>query len=173
MAVAAVIQHHSRQNDDAGWDASPHLAPMRRGVTVFELLAVLAIIGVVAGVAVPGASALADRLAVEHEAGRIMMAYRSAWLAARRAHRLALLRITPDSLAIRTVSSAGAPDTSVYLVTPGPGLAGVTLASPPHTTVFAPDGVAMGLSNATHVLRKGGAQRRVVVSRLGRVRISP
>jgi Tfp pilus assembly protein FimT len=146
---------------------------MRRGATVFELLAVLAIIGVIAGVAIPGASALADRLAVEHEAARIMMAYRSAWLAARRAHRLSLLRITPDSLAIRTVPSAGAPDTALYSVSPGPALAGVALASSPHTTVFAPDGVAMGLSNATHVLRKGGAQRRVVVSRLGRVRITP
>jgi hypothetical protein len=102
-----------------------------------------------------------------------MMAYRSAWLAARREHRLSLLRITPDSLAIRTVPSAGAPDTVLYSLSPGPALAGVALTSPPHTTVFAPDGVAMGLSNATHVLRKGGAQRRVVVSRLGRVRISP
>ena len=146
---------------------------MRRGATLFELLAVLAIIGVIAGVAVPGASALADRLAVEHEAARIMMAYRSAWLAARRQQRLSLLRITPDSLAIRTVPSAGAPDTALYSVSPGPAPAGVALASPSHTTVFAPDGVAMGLSNATHVLRKGGAQRRVVVSRLGRVRITP
>jgi Tfp pilus assembly protein FimT len=146
---------------------------MRRGATVFELLAALAIVGVIAGVAVPGASALADRLAVEHEAARVMMAYRSAWLAARREHRLSLLRITPDSLAIRTVASAGAPDTALHSVSPGPALAGVALASPPHTAVFAPDGVAMGLSNATHVLRKGGAQRRVVVSRLGRVRITP
>jgi Tfp pilus assembly protein FimT len=146
---------------------------MQRGATVFELLAALAIIGVIAGVVVPGASALADRLAVEHEAARIMMAYRSAWLAARREHRLSLLRISADSLAIRTVSSAGAPDTTVYAVSPGPARAGVALARPSHTTVFAPDGVAMGLSNATHILRKGGAQRKVIVSRLGRVRIAP
>jgi len=146
---------------------------MRRGATVLELVAVVAILGIIAGVAVPGASALADRLAVEHEAARIMMAYRSTWLAARRGQRLALLRITADSLAIRTVPSAGAPDTVLYSLAPGPAIAGVALASPPHTTVFAPDGVAMGLSNATHVLRKGGAQRRVVVSRLGRVRITP
>ena len=146
---------------------------MQRGATVFELLAALAIIGVIAGVVVPGASALADRLAVEHEAARIMMAYRSAWLAARREQRLSLLRITADSLAIRTVSSAGETDTALYSIAPGPSLAGVALTSPPHTTVYAPDGVAMGLSNATHVLRKGGAQRKVVVSRLGRVRITP
>jgi Tfp pilus assembly protein FimT len=146
---------------------------MRRGATVFELVAVLAIIGLIAGIVVPGSSALADRLAVEHEAARIMMAYRSAWLAARREQRLSLLRITADSLAIRTVSSAGETDTALYSIAPGPSLAGVVLASPPHTTVYAPDGVAMGLSNATHVLRKGGAQRRVVVSRLGRVRITP
>jgi prepilin-type N-terminal cleavage/methylation domain-containing protein len=151
----------------------PHLGPMRRGVTLLELVFVLAIIGVMAGIVVPSASYLADRLAVEHQAARILSAYRSAWLTARMQHRLALLRVTADTLAIRTVRSAGAPDTTLVWVATGPALAGVALTSASHTTVFAPDGVAMGLSNTSHTLRKGGAKRQVVVSRLGRVRIAP
>jgi len=146
---------------------------MRRGVTVLELIVVLAIIGVLAGVVVPGASYFADRVAVEHQAARILSAYRSAWLTARMQQRLALLRVTADTLAIRTVLSAGAAETTLVWMSTGPALAGVALTSSSHTTVFAPDGVAMGLSNTSHKLQRGGAKRQVVVSRLGRVRIVP
>jgi type II secretion system protein H len=144
---------------------------MRHGVTLLELLVVLTIIGLMAGMVVPSASSMADRLSVEHEAARLLVAYRSAWLTARVQHRLALLRITPDSLAIRTVHSAGAADTLLAWLAPGPAASGVVLRSPPHTSVFGPDGIAMGFANATLVLERGQAVRRVVVSRLGRVRI--
>lgn len=146
---------------------------MRRGVTLLELLVALAIAGVLAGIVVPSAGALADRLAVEHEAGRLLVAFRSAWLTARVQHRLALLRVTPDSLAIWTVSSAGAPDTVLAWLAPGPLPAGVSITGVPHTTVFAPYGAAMGFANTTHVLTRGNASRQVVVSRLGRVRVLP
>lgn len=146
---------------------------MRRGVTVFELLVVVVLIGVLAGMVVPKTALLTDRIAVEHEAGRLLVAHRTAWLYARTHHRLALLRITPDSLAVRTVPSAGAPDTALVWLAPGPAHAGVKLTSAPHTMVLAPDGAAMGLANHTHILTRGGATRRVVVSRLGRVRVVP
>lgn len=144
---------------------------MRRGVTLLELLVVLVIIGILVGMVVPSAASLTDRMAVEHEAGRLLVAYRSAWLTARVQHRLALLSVTSDSLAIRTVSGAGAPDTVLAWLAPGPGVAGVSIQGAPHTTVFAPYGAAMGFANTRHVLRKGGASRQVVVSRLGRVRV--
>ncbi len=146
---------------------------MRRGVTLLELLVVLVIVGIIAGMVVPGAASLADRLAVEHEAARLLVAYRSAWLTARVQHRLALLLVTSDSLAIRTVSGAGAPDTLLAWLAPGPGVAGVSIQGAPHTTVFAPSGAAMGFANTRLVLSRGGATRQVVVSRLGRVRIVP
>jgi type II secretion system protein H len=144
---------------------------MRRGVTLLELLVVLTLVGLLAGMVVPSASSMADRLTVEHEAARLLVAYRSAWLTARVHHRLALLRITQDSIAIRSIGSAGAADTLLVSLAPGPAIAGVVLRSPPHTTVFGPDGIAMGFANATLVLERGRATRRVVVSRLGRVRI--
>jgi len=146
---------------------------MSRGATLLELLTVLAIIGVLAGIVVPGSAALADRLAVEHQASRLLVAYRSAWVAARMQQRLAIVRISADTLAIRTVRGAGDPDTVLAWSAPGPSVAGVSLTSPAHTSVFGPDGLAMGVANATHVLVKGSASRRVVISRLGRVRILP
>ena len=146
---------------------------MPRGATLLELLVVLAIVGILAGVVIPSSASLADRLAVEHQAARLVAAYRSAWVAARMQQRLALLRISADTLAIRTVLSADDPDTLLAWSAPGPSVAGVALTSPPRTTVFAPDGLAQGLSNASHVLVRGSATRRVVVSRLGRVRILP
>ena len=144
---------------------------MRRGVTLLELLVVLVIVGLLAGMVVPGAASLADRMAVEHEAARLLVAYRSAWLTARVQHRLAVLRITSDSLAIRTVSGAGAPDTLLSWLAPGPAHAGVTVSGAPHTTVFEPSGAAMGFANTRLVLSRRGATRQLVVSRLGRVRV--
>ena len=146
---------------------------MRAGVTLPELLTVLVLIGVVAGFVIPGSAALADRLAVEQQAARLLTAYRSAWAAARLQQRIAILRITTDSLAIRTVHGAHDPDTALAWVGPGPAIAGVSLTSPSHTSWFGPDGLGMGVSNVTHVLVRGKASRRVVVSRLGRVRILP
>ena len=146
---------------------------MRRGMTLLELLVVLVIVGIMAGMVVPGAASLTDRMAVEYEAARLLVAYRSAWLTARVQHRLALLLVTSDSLAIRTVSGAGAPDTLLAWLAPGPGVAGVSIQGAPHTTVFAPSGAAMGFANTRLVLSRRGATRQVVVSRLGRVRIVP
>ncbi len=146
---------------------------MPRGVTLLELVIVLAVIGVLAGMVVPSSASLADRLAVEHQAARLLTAHRSAWVTARMQQRLAILRISADTLAIRTVRGANDPDTLLAWIAPGPSVAGVTLASPAHTSVFGPDGLAMGLANTSHVLVKGNATRKVVVSRLGRVRIVP
>ena len=142
-------------------------------MTLLELLVVLVIVGIMAGMVVPGAASLADRMAVEHEAARLLVAYRSAWLTARVQHRLALLEVTSDSLAIRTVSEAGAPDTLLAWFAPGPNVAGVSIQGAPHTTVFAPSGAAMGFANTRLVLSRRGATRQVVVSRLGRVRVVP
>ncbi|PYP42167.1 MAG: hypothetical protein DMD43_03890 [Gemmatimonadetes bacterium] len=142
-----------RKRDDGNPSHRPQSPPMRRGVTLMELLLVLVIVGLLAGVVVPGAGARADRLAVEHQAARLLTAYRAAWLTA--------IDSTPETIG------------ATRRERPGPAAADVALQSPPHTTVFAPNGIAMGLANARHVLARGRAVRQVVVSRLGRVRILP
>jgi len=146
---------------------------MPRGVTLLELIIVLALLGLLAGMVIPGSAALSDRVAVEHQAARLLTAYRSAWVTARMQQRLAILRISADTLAIRTVRGASDPDTLLAWIAPGPSSAGVTLASPAHTSVFGPDGLGLGLANTSHVLVRRNATRKVVVSRLGRVRILP
>ena len=145
---------------------------MRRGFTLIEVLTVIAIVGILTAVFVPGFNRSMDRWVVEHQTLRIVLAYRQAWVAARSQQRLALLRISADSIAIRTTRSSGSPDTTVVSVEPGPSLAGVDLQSPAHTAVFGPDGIGMGAANTTHILVKGNVTRRIVVSRLGRVRVS-
>jgi len=134
------------------------------------MLTVLVVIGIVTAVIVPGAGRSADRVAVEQQATRIVVAYRQAWMVARSQQRLAILRVAPDSIAIRMVRTSGDPDTVLVSIQPGPSAAGVLLQSPPHTAVFGPDGIGLGAANATHLLAKGSVTRRIVVSRLGRVR---
>ena len=53
----------------------------------------------------------------------------------------------------------------------GPAASGVALAGPARQFTFSPEGLTLGLSNATLRLARGSASRAVVVSRLGRVRI--
>src|ERR1041385_8865092 len=111
---------------------------MRRGVTLMELLLVLVIVGVLVGVVVPGAGTRADRLLVEQQAARLLTAYRAAWLTAKVRQRFAILRVTGDTLAIRTVSAAGAADTLLTWLEPGPAGAGGNPQSPPPPAGFAP-----------------------------------
>lgn len=146
---------------------------MRNGATLLELMVVLAIIAVLAGLLVPGTVALGDRLAVEHEVARLLGAYRTAWSVARAHGRLAVLRVHPETLAVRTVPTAGAPDTALVWLVHGPARGGVRLESPAHTAVFGPSGITMGAANARHVLVRGRATRSVIVSRLGRIRVTP
>lgn len=144
---------------------------MQKGFTLVEALLVVAVIGLVAAIAVPAAGRLADRLAVQQQVTQIQLAYRRAWSLATAQRRLAILRITPDSIAIKAVARAGDPDTLLVALSPGPRAGGVELQSPPHTAVFGPDGIGMGATNATHLLAKGGVTRKLVVSRLGRIRV--
>lgn len=144
---------------------------MRRGVTLPELLVVIVLIGAVTAVAVPALAPALDRLAVERWAQEVAAAHGRARIVAATASRKTLLTISDDSLVLRLAHPS---DTPVVWRRPGPRSSdGVSLRGPGHDVTFTPIGITMGVANATYVLQRGAAVRRVVVSRLGRVRVLP
>jgi hypothetical protein len=54
----------------------------------------------------------------------------------------------------------------------GPSSSRVALEGNAHQFTFSPEGLTLGLSNATLRLTRGGASRTIVISRLGRIRIT-
>jgi len=141
---------------------------MTRGATLPELVVALSIVGLVLGIATPRLSEPLDTLVVEHAAGEIAGAHARARVAAVVESRVTLLHISPDSLVMESVEPAG-PVRRWSM--PGPGPLGVVMTGGARTLTFSPAGITMGFSNASWTLTKGAATRRVVISRLGRVRI--
>jgi len=133
-----------------------------------ELTLVLVVIGFLTTLGVRGAGSVADRVAVEAAQGSILNAYRRTQSVARAWGRPAELVVTIDSLVIRVVTPI---DTSVLWRAPGPGRDGISLTPSAHVTTFGPSGMATGAANVTHLLQRGAVSRRVVVSRLGRVKV--
>ncbi len=140
---------------------------MRHGHTLLELALVLAVAGLTLGIALPRLAALRDSLDVEHAAREVVAAHRRARIAAIVGGQAVVLTVSPDSLAY------GLPGASQRLWgAPGPARNGIAMASPARQLTFSPVGITTGLSNASFRLTRGSASRTVVVSRLGRVRIT-
>jgi len=139
-----------------------------RGVTLLEAMAGLAILGILLGLVFGTVGRWADRARVDLAAGQLLDAYRRAQAVARAWGRPAELVVTPDSLVVRAVWHSES--TEVWRAA-GPSAAGVALTPSVHVAQFQPSGVAGGIANVTHVLTRGAITRRVVVSRLGRVRV--
>jgi Tfp pilus assembly protein FimT len=140
---------------------------MRRGATIMELALALAIIGVLLGIALPRLATVADSLAVDAAARDIVAAHARARMTAILRSRVVELSVGADDLAIRPRGDAA----DLWHST-GPAARQVVLAGPPRIVTFSPIGITMGLSNASFPLTRGAASRTVVVSRLGRVRIT-
>jgi prepilin-type N-terminal cleavage/methylation domain-containing protein len=141
---------------------------MRRGVTLLELAVVLALAGIIAGIALPAARRFKDAIAVDRAAHTIVAGHRVARFSAIMRGRRTLLTVRAESLVVHALMGT---DTLTLWTHPGPSADGVALAGPPRTLVFAPTGLPLGVSNATFALTSGTAARNVVVSRLGRTRI--
>jgi len=141
---------------------------MRRGVTLLELTLVLAIMGLLVGIALPSFQRVADSLAVHHAALEIVSAHRRARMSAILQNRQLELTILQDTLAIRV---PGAPSDLWHAA--GPNDEGVSLTGPTRGLIFSPVGLTVGVSNATYRLSRGAATRTVIVSRLGRLRVTP
>jgi prepilin-type N-terminal cleavage/methylation domain-containing protein len=141
---------------------------MRRGLTLLEMLLVLVILGLTTGIGLPAFRRLEDGLAVQHATLGIISAHRRARMSAILRSRSLELTIAADSLVIRE-RGGGLPIWRAL----GPSSDGVTLAGPARTLSFSPVGLTDGLANATFRLSRGAATRAIVVSRLGRLRVTP
>ena len=140
---------------------------MRQGHTLVELTLVMAVAGLALGIALPRLASLRDTLDVVQAARKVVTAHRRARLAAILHSPPVVLAVSPDSLAYRL---AGAPDR--LWRAPGPARNGVVMASPARQITFSPVGITTGLANASFRLLRGAASRTVVLSRLGRVRVT-
>jgi prepilin-type N-terminal cleavage/methylation domain-containing protein len=140
---------------------------MKYGFTLLETALTLAVAGLLLGIALPRFSALKQGVNVERAAQNIAAAHRRARTTAIVHGRPAILSVAAPTLRI-TFIGAEQPHWS----SPGPSAEGVSLAGPPRDLTFSPLGITTGLSNASFRLTLGSASRTVVVSRLGRVRIS-
>ena len=140
----------------------------RRGFSLPELLTICALTALVSGVAVPALTHAMDRRAVEEAARIIILAHREGRYTAVAIHRQTLLRLAPDTIELRSVEGR---DTTLLWRRPGPRSLGVTVTGNAHTVRFIPYGYSIGASNTSYTLSRGAARRRVVISRLGRVRV--
>jgi prepilin-type N-terminal cleavage/methylation domain-containing protein len=136
----------------------------RQGYTLIELAIVLALLGILLGLALPRMSGALDGIHAGQAATRIALAHGRARATALAEQRIARVILTADSLVVVSGDS-------VRWRAPGPAMDGTAMMTEPEETSYAPNGLAMGAANARYVLTRGSARVEVFVSRLGRVRI--
>ena len=141
---------------------------MRQGFSLVELMLVVAVAGLLLGIALPRLSGAVDRIEVQSEANRLVAAHRRARIMAVTRSQVLVLTIDSANLDIRPRGQA-----SPLWSEDGPAAARVTLEGPARQFTFSPVGFTLGLSNATLRLSRGSARRTIVISRLGRVRLVP
>jgi len=140
---------------------------MRQAFTLPELLLVLALASILLGVAIPRFSAAVDRIEVAAAASHIAAAHQRARMMAITQGLVSVLAVDPLVLTIRRRGV-----TIPVWSEAGPAAQRVSLAGPARQFTFSPEGFSLGLSNATLRLTRGSATRTVIISRLGRVRVT-
>jgi prepilin-type N-terminal cleavage/methylation domain-containing protein len=139
---------------------------MRRGVTLPELLIAVVLLGLLTLIAIPRLVAVMGATALRHEASLLVTALDVARTAAMRLGTPTTLSVTEE----RYLVEGGVPgDSSAPWQREGPAARGVTVSGAGAPIRFGPSGIALGVANRTFTLSRGGASRRVVISRLGRI----
>jgi prepilin-type N-terminal cleavage/methylation domain-containing protein len=139
-----------------------------RGFSLLELLVVIGLTALVSALVVPSLLHTRDRMAVQAGVEQLILAHREARLVSVNSQRMALLRLASDTLELRTVLGA---DTTLVWRRAGPLAYGLEVIGNPRVLRFIPFGYTIGGSNTSYTLSKGTAHRKVIISRLGRVRV--
>jgi prepilin-type N-terminal cleavage/methylation domain-containing protein len=140
---------------------------MRRGLTLAELVVVLAILAIVTAVTLPRLAGVRDWIAVDAAAQEVITAIAVARSAAITQGTRSRAVIAADSLRIDRWSDNSWGDLHRW---PGPDRHAVALEVSNPVVVFEPIGLAWGVSNTKVVLRRGTSVATITVSRLGRVK---
>lgn len=128
---------------------------------------VLAVVGLVLGLAVPRAGRWLDRVAVDRAAREATMAMALARHRAIAWGQRTRLTILPGGLLLDTL---GRDAWGSWTRLPGPSSHGVTLEISNPVLSFAPTGMAWGFSNTKLLLRRRLQSATITVSRVGRVK---
>ena len=139
---------------------------MRTGVVLLELILALTVAALLALIVAPSVASIANAAALRTEVIRLAGELDAARSAAVRLDGRAELRLSDNTYSLAVLAGS---DTVAKFSTRGPAASGVTLSGAGSTIAFGPEGIAMGASNRTLVLTRGGASRTVVISRLGRL----
>jgi type IV fimbrial biogenesis protein FimT len=143
------------------------LGVVHRGYSLVELTIVLAVIGLVTAMALPGWATLLDRIAIERAASEVTTALAVARNAAVLRATRARLSIAADSLGIdEWEDRAWMP---VWRC-PGPKSHAVSLEVSNRIVIFGATGIGSGPSNTMVVLRRGTQTVKITMSRIGRVK---
>lgn len=139
---------------------------MARGVTLVELVVVLALGSVLVLLAAPRWARVRDRHAVARATTHVATFYHAARYGA--IMRARQVRIELSTERLRAVYE-GVTD-SVLLDRPGPARDGVALSASRAVIRIAPNGLGWGAANTRLILRRGMAAETLTTSRLGRLK---
>lgn len=137
----------------------------RRAVTLPELLLVVVLLGLLAATGAPRLITTRDRAALRTARADLLRSLDAARGAAIRLGRPVDLTTADGALQLDPAGS----DPPIWRL-PAPEASGVTLNGLSSPIRFGPSGIAMGVSNRTLRLLRGGDTLEVILSRLGRIR---
>ena len=140
---------------------------MKQAFSLPELVLVLAVAGILLGIAVTSLIRIMDSIEVDGAATHLVAAHQRARLMAVARGRVLTLSVDPARLSIAPLDGS-----SALWSESGPGESRVSLTGAVRRFTFSPEGITLGLSNATLRLDRGASSRTIVISRLGRVRIA-
>lgn len=137
---------------------------MRTGFTVVELLVVLAVTAVLAGLSLPSMLGMRDRITVRLAAVDAARALADARSVAMTASRRTAVRIDARTNTL-TVIAGSETIRTLHL-----DEYGVRLRTTRDSIAFGPTGIGWGAASATITISRGSASTALAISRIGRIR---